>query len=328
MQTIVKKLHDKAYLPSVPVILKLFLTFSHVKEGAEILANTGFFSSLRVLLENGNESEKVETENPDRVWGLGSAVLSMIIYSLKDSYSSFPDMVDYVISCFILEKSDLVSNCLTTPNFPPDVIDRKKRARSHKKQLSLTDLKETQHTLVLICVLAKHHNVWSKIIKEMDPQLREMSIRLLSFISKGQRFAEHNRVGSLLCHPVRKGEFELDKKPSLVNSKSGWFSVSSIETLSSSTALVVVKDTPGGNIGVPHQTMFSDMVAVEVYRIAFYLLSFLCLQAAAAAKRAEELGFVDVAHFPDLPMPDILHGLQVLGLLSQLDFSRCLVTKE
>ncbi|XP_076958420.1 uncharacterized protein LOC143634144 [Bidens hawaiensis] len=60
--------------------------------------------------------------------------------------------------------------------------------------------------------------------------------------------------------------------------------------------------------------MFSDMVAVEVYRIAFYLLSFLCLQAAAAAKRAEELGFVDVAHFPDLPMPDILHGFQDQGI--------------
>ncbi|KAJ0513739.1 putative nucleoporin [Helianthus annuus] len=90
--------------------------------------------------------------------------------------------------------------------------------------------------------------------------------------------------------------------------------ISSALTLSSSTALVVVKDTSAGNIDVPHQTMFSDMAAIEVYKIAFHLLSFLCLQAAAAAKRAEDLGFVDVAHFPDLPMPDILHGLQDQGI--------------
>ncbi|KAI3804009.1 hypothetical protein L1987_32177 [Smallanthus sonchifolius] len=302
VQNIVKKLHDKTYLPSVPVILKFFLTFALVKEGAEILANTGFFSSLRVLLENGNESEKAENENPERLWGLGSAVMSMIIYSLKDSYSSsFSDMVDYVISCFILEKSDLISYCLNTPSFPPDIIDRKKRARAQRKQTSLSALKETQHTLVLICALAKHHNVWSKTMKEMDPQLRETSIHLLSFISRGRHLAENSRVTPLLCRPILKEEFEWHKKPSFINSKSGWFSFSAVSTSSSSTALVV-------------ETMFSDMAAIEVYKIAFYLLSFLCLQAAAAAKRAQELGFVDVANFPDLPMPDILHGLQDQGI--------------
>ncbi|KAK9070882.1 hypothetical protein SSX86_009450 [Deinandra increscens subsp. villosa] len=314
VQTIVKKLHDKTYLPSVPVILKLLLTFTLVKEGAEMLANTGFFSSLRVLLENVNESEKAENENPEHLWGLGLAVVSMIIYSLKDSYSSsFSDMVDYVISCFILEKSDLVSYCLTTPNFPPAIIDRKKRARAQRKQLSLSALKETQHTLVLICVLAQHHNLWSKTMKEMDPQLREMSIRLLSFISKGRHLAENSRTTPLLCHPILKEEFEWHKKPSFIKSKSGWFSYSPVSAVSS-TALVVVKDTSAENVDVTHQTMFSDMAAIEVYKIAFYLLNFLCLQAASAAKRAEELGFVDVAHFPDLPMPDILHGLQDQGI--------------
>ncbi|KAL8234414.1 hypothetical protein R6Q59_020514 [Mikania micrantha] len=314
VKTIVKKLHDKTFLPSVTVVLKLFLTIALVKEGAEMLADTGFFSSLRVLLENGNGSEKAENENPERLWGLGSAVVSMIIYSLKDSYSlSFSDMMDYVISCFILEKSDLVSCCLSTPNFPPD-IDRKKRARAQRKQASLSALKETHHTLVLICVLAKDYNMWGKTMKEMDPQLREMSIRLLSFISRGRHLAENSRATSLLCHPILKEEFQWHKKPSFINNKSGWFSFSCVSSSSSSTALVVVKDPSAGNVDIPHQTMFSDMVAIEVYKIAFYLLSFLCLQATAAAKRAEELGFVDVAHFPDLPMPDILHGLEDQGI--------------
>ncbi|KAK4341216.1 hypothetical protein RND71_039717 [Anisodus tanguticus] len=30
-----------------------------------------------------------------------------------------------------------------------------------------------------------------------------------------------------------------------------------------------------------------------------------------AAERAEEVGFVNLAYFPELPMPDILHCLQI-----------------
>ncbi|XP_024962200.1 uncharacterized protein LOC112502498 isoform X4 [Cynara cardunculus var. scolymus] len=330
VQNIVKRLHDKKYLPAVPVILKFLLTFARVRGGAEMLVNIGFFSSLRVLFEgsldggtlslaNGNESEKAEKEKPQHIWGLGLAVVSMIIYSLRDS-SSNSDMVDYVISCFILEKLDLVSYCLNTPNFPPD-IDRKKRARAQRKQTSLTALKETQHALMLICMLAKHPNLWIKNMKEMDSQLRERSIHLLAFISRGPHLGEHSRVAPLLCHPIVKEEFEWYKKPSFINSKSGWFSLSpvgcgldpSFSALSSSSALVV-KDPSAENIDTSPQTCFSDMAAIDVYKIAFYLLHFLCLQADAAAKRAEEVGFVDVAHFPDLPMPDILHGLQDQGI--------------
>ncbi|GJX61656.1 hypothetical protein Tco_0294556 [Tanacetum coccineum] len=318
LQNVVKKLYNNSYLPAVPVILKFLLTFARVRGGAEMLANCGFFSSLRVLLENGNESEKAGIEKSENMWGLGLAVVSMIINSLRDSSSS-SDMVDYVISCFILEKSDLVSCWLDIPDFFLD-IDRKKRARAQRKQTSLTGLMETQQALMLICMLAKHHNVWTKSMKEMDLQLRERSIHLLAFISKGPHVGANSRIPLLLCHPVLKEEFEWYKKPSFINSKSGWFSLSPVgcgldprfSTLSS-TALVV-KDSSAENVDVIRQTGFSDMAAIEVYKIAFYLLKFLCMQAAAAAKRAEEVGFVDVAHFPDLPMPDILHGLQDQGM--------------
>lgn len=331
VQNIVKRLHDKNYLPAVPVILKFLLTFARVRGGAEMLVNIGFFSSLRVLFEgsldggtlslaNGNESEKAEKEKPQHIWGLGLAVVSMIIYSLRDSSSS-SDMVDYVISCFILEKLDLVSYCLNTPNFPPDV-DRKKRARAQRKQTSLNALKETQHTLMLICMLAKHPNLWIKNMKEMDSQLRERSIHLLAFISRGPHLGENSRVTPLLCHPILKEEFEWYKKPSFINSTSGWFSLSAVgcgldprfSAISSSSSALVVKDPSAENIDSSPQTCFSDMAAIDVYKIAFYLLNFLCMQADAAAKRAEEVGFVDVAHFPDLPMPDILHGLQDQGI--------------
>jgi len=60
-----------------------------------------------------------------------------------------------------------------------------------------------------------------------------------------------------------------------------------------------------------HQTPFSDTAAIQMYRIAFLLLKFLCMQAKAAVKGAAELESIDPAHFPELPMPEILHGLQV-----------------
>ncbi|GJZ30229.1 hypothetical protein Tco_0575276 [Tanacetum coccineum] len=53
-----------------------------------MLANCGFFSYLRVLLENRNESEKAGNEKSENMSGLGLAVVSMIINSLRDSSSS------------------------------------------------------------------------------------------------------------------------------------------------------------------------------------------------------------------------------------------------
>jgi hypothetical protein len=73
----------------------------------------------------------------------------------------------------------------------------------------------------------------------------------------------------------------------------------------------VVRDRSSGDSGSAKQTRFTEMIAVQIYRIAFLIMKFLCSQAKEAVKRAEELEFVDLAHFPELPMPDILHGLQV-----------------
>jgi len=45
------------------------------------------------------------------------------------------------------------------------------------------------------------------------------------------------------------------------------------------------------------RTGLSDTVALQVYRIAFLLLKFLCLQTMDAVKMTEEVGFVDLTHF-------------------------------
>lgn len=330
---VVQKLQDESSVATIPVILQFLLTLSRVREGALMLVNTGFFASLRGLLAKLSDdphstmihSERSlsnafdKTEKPKHIWGLSLAVVTAIIHSLGDSSSS-TGIVDYVIAHLLVEKDFLVSYYLSAPDFPSEDHD-KKRARSLKRHTTLSSLKETEQTLMLICVLARHRNSWNKAMKEMDSQLREKSIHLLAFISRGnQRLGESpKRVAPLLCHPVLKEEFEWYKKPSFINSRNGWFVLTPLgcgldpkfSSMSSRTTSVVGKDQFDDNAYSAPQTNFSDITAIQIYRITFLLLKFLCIQAEGAAKRAEEVGFVDLAHFPELPMPDILHGLQV-----------------
>ncbi|CAL5402245.1 unnamed protein product [Camellia sinensis] len=336
LQHLVLKLQDNNSHTSISIILKFLLTLARVREGAEMIFAAGFLPSLRVLfsdLSEGNSFSAIQSEmnvvnssdkieKPQDIWGLGLAVVTAMIQSLGDS-SSCADIVDYVIAYFLSEKACLISYYLSAPEFPSDDSD-KKRARSQKIPTSLSALKETEHTLMLICVLAKHRNSWMKAMKEMDSHLRERSIHLLAFISRGtQRLGEsHSGAAPLLCHPVLKEEFNWYKKPSLVDSRSGWFALSPLgcglnprfSAVSSKTTALVVKDQGTETTDPASHTYFSDTIATQIYRIAFLLLKFLCLQAEGAIKRAEEVGFVDLAHFPELPMPEILHGLQDQGI--------------
>ncbi|GAB2233123.1 hypothetical protein Droror1_Dr00002340 [Drosera rotundifolia] len=74
---------------------------------------------------------------------------------------------------------------------------------------------------------------------------------------------------------------------------------------------IVLQDPSSRSVAIVAPTHFSDTVAIQIYRTTFLLLKFLCLQANNATRITEELGFVDLSHFRELPMPDILHGLQI-----------------
>ncbi|KAJ7978575.1 Nucleoporin like [Quillaja saponaria] len=327
LQHVILKLHDKSSLASIQTTMKFFLTLARVKGGAEMLFNSGFLSSLKVLFaEYGSRpfsrvnDERVsnlheETEKPQSIWGLGLAVVTAMVQSLADS-SYCIDIVDNMIQYLFSEKSYLISYYLNAPDFPSDDHD-KKRPRTQKSQTSFTTLKDTENTLMLMCELAKHWNSWVKAMKEMDTQLREKCIHLLAFISRGAHHLgeSSSRNTPLLCPPTLKEEFDDYGKPSFIDSKNGWFAISQfgcVSKLSSpatSTALIINGQATKSSDSIP-KTYFSDRIAEQIYRISFLLLKFLCLQAEGAAKRAEEVGFVDLAHFPELPMPEILHGLQ------------------
>ncbi|KAI9127540.1 hypothetical protein K1719_000533 [Acacia pycnantha] len=325
LQLLMLKLQDKTS-SSIPIILKFLLTLSRVKGGADMLYGSGFLSSLRVLFaECGEAFSRIHSENvgslherlemPGDIWGLGLAVVTAMVQSLEDS-SSCTAIVDNVIPYFFQENAYLIFSSLNAPDLPSDHRD-KKRPRPQRSWMSLANLKETEHTLMLMCELAKHWNSWTKAINEADRQLRERCIHLLAFISRGtQRLGDlSNRSASLLCQPTLKEDFDSCLKPSYINSKHGWFAisphccVSKLKTTPVSAALTTHGQATKSTDLFP-KTCFSDTVAVQIYRIACLLLKFLSLQAEGAVKRAEEVGFVDLAHFPELPMPEILHGLQ------------------
>ncbi|OIV99597.1 hypothetical protein TanjilG_17407 [Lupinus angustifolius] len=325
LQLVMLKLQDKTS-PSIPIILKFFLTLARVRGGAEMLYCSGFLSSLRLLFAESGESfsrfgsenlgslyEKFET--PQDIWGHGLAVVTSMVQSLRDS-SYGTAIVDSMVPYFFSEKAHLIFYSLNAPDLPSNDHD-KKRPRAQRSLISFATLKETEHTLMLMCELAKHWNSWIKATKNVDRQLREKCIHLLAFISRGtQRLSElSSKNAPLLCPPTVKEDFETCLKPSHVNSRNGWFALAPLGCVSKpkissfSTALSIYGQAAESTEPVP-QTCFSDKVAVQIYRIAFLLLKFLCLQAEGAAKRAQEVGFVDLTHFPELPMPEILHGLQ------------------
>lgn len=331
LQNAISKLQDKNPLISVIVVLKFFLTLARTHGGAELLQSVNILSSLKYLfsqllvekpstalrqLEGGLVSTTGNDGKAESIWGLGLAIVIAMIDSLADCPSS-ADIAESMILFFFVEKSDLISYYLSAPDLPAD-DQCKKRARTKNASISLHTLVETQSTLELICTLAKHQIVWNKTMKGRDSALREQIIHLLAFISKGgQQIGEDpSKTPSIMWLSVSKDQLVSYGRLQLMGSKHGWLALSALNgnhtSLSPGAGTALVE---ANQIKEPIQASskihFSDSVALLMYKIAYFLLTFLCSQAEAAAKRAEDVGFIDLAHYPELPMPEILHGLQV-----------------
>lgn len=317
LQNIAQIIQQKDDILSVCVYLNFLLTLSRTKSGTRMLYAGNIFSGLKYLMNNsltrdnfsGNNNEK-----PEQIWGCCLAIITSMIHSLGDD-PSFIDVVDNTICYLFSEKDYILSYILSFPTFSSDEY-KKKRARDQKTGTSLTSLRLTEQTLILVCVLVKHQSSWTKGMKEIESQLTERCIHLLAFISKGMQHSgdSPNKYVPTFCTPILKEEIDLNEEPSFIGSKQGWFRICSAglstkAKLLSSLALVV-KDQASENADVGSKSSFSDIVAIHMYRIALILLKVLCMLAKSAAKRAEELEFIDLAYFPELPMPEILHGIQ------------------
>ncbi|CAN6299788.1 unnamed protein product [Urochloa humidicola] len=318
LQAILHKCQNGGLL-STQVILNFLLTLGRTKDGATVLQSANIFAFLKVLLSQLSLDDSclrnsLSTQVKDVTqWGLGLAIVASLNHCLDDDISR-NNVADSTIS-FLSGQVPLMSSYLSAQSV--SVHQSKKRALSHKSQTSLSALSLAENILILLCILAKYHFPRDTGKKEVDSELREIIIHLLAFISRGgvKTGDSSNWNSSFFCPAVVKEELALNEKAPLIHSKHGWFKFAASCTLStagaSSTTLpLVIRDKSSGDSDFIRQTRFTEMLAVQIYRIAFLIMKFLCSQAKEAVKRAEELEFLDLAHFPELPMPDILHGLQ------------------
>ncbi|KAL6643423.1 hypothetical protein ACP70R_018189 [Stipagrostis hirtigluma subsp. patula] len=321
LQAILHKCQNGDLL-STQVILNFLLTLGRTKDGAKILQSANIFAFLKIILSqlslDGSclrNSFSAQTKDVN-LWGLGLAIVASLNYCLDDDISRnnvANSTINFLSGQVPLMSAYLCAQSVTTHQ-------SKKRALLQKSQTSSSALNLTENILTLLCILAKSHFPRDTGMNDVDTELREIIIHLLAFISKGsvKMGDSSNWTSSFFCPAIAKEEVELNEKPPIIRSKHGWFKFAASSTssaagvpVSSSAALpLVIRDKGPGDSGSIRQTRFTEMLAVKIYRIAFLIMKFLCSQAKEAVKRAEELEFLDLAHFPELPMPDILHGLQ------------------
>ncbi|KAJ8512137.1 hypothetical protein OPV22_002571 [Ensete ventricosum] len=330
LQHILQNIQERDALASAPVSFNFLLTLGRTKGGAEMLSSCKFLSSTMVLLSklhdgrpfsNNLDKSEITTiydEKHVHIWVASLAIIISLIQSLGDDIS-YMDIMVSALRYFFSEKPYMLS-------FYFSALIRlandhsKKRAQTHKFQISLTALKLMENSLMLLCVLARYQTSWIKVMKEMDSELRETIIHVLAFTSRGpQRVGDSlGRSLTLYCQPTTKEEVELNRRPSFIRSQHGWFTLSTAGFLTKTTSSdslstslsVVIRDEENDNADLDYRSHFSDTIAIHIYQIVFLLLQFLCMQAKAAVKRADEVEFVDLAYFPELPSPDILYGLQ------------------
>ncbi|XP_078448301.1 nucleoporin (DUF3414) isoform X2 [Wolffia australiana] len=280
LQLIIHNLSTKDRLTSIHVIPSFLLTLARLKGGAQMLYKADFFQCLKTLISL--------SEDLGSIWCLAVAFTESMIVSLGDD-SSCSDLVTAAIRYFYPGSDSMMYGHLSLPSISSNDDRSKKKPRTQKARTSLTALKGTEQALMLTCRLAKYHRLWMLEMREKNSELRERMIHMLAFISKTSQ-------PPLFCPPTLKEEYFDHEKPSYIGSILGWFSSS------------------------VNRSRFSDTVAIHMYRIAFHLLEFLCIQATTAAKRAEEVGYVDPQLFPELPMPEILHGIQdqSIGIVTEI----------
>lgn len=207
-------------------------------------------------------------------------------------------------------------------------------------------MQEVQHVMSLLCELSSHQMTWRRTLPDSIPEFEEMSLHLLAYIAREglvRSGVYHSSHIGIRCQPVLKEEIAAHARPSIVGSSAGWFAVcargcvvkeangssasppkntpvattsSPLRTGSSSpsSGLVSTGSSAASASSAPPCTEYSDLVAIDVYRLVLLLLKFICKQVQHAVDRFESGGTNDYSHFPQLPAPEVLYPLQVCNL--------------
>ncbi|OAE22984.1 hypothetical protein AXG93_653s1010 [Marchantia polymorpha subsp. ruderalis] len=328
------------------MMLNFCLLFVRLRNGAELLHGAGIFSHLRMLNNQFKEElsfSSGDMEGPfsvfwkngkqhDGLWGLGVSVVTGLVLSLADKDPGGL-VLQNAITYIQLEKDRLLG-ALRSPSTPLDLQGRKK-AKLQRPRTTLSALQETQHVVALLCEVSHHNAQWTCTLKESVSDFGELVVHLLAFIAREGlvRLGSTIRSGTgtgFSCSPVLKDEIVDHTKSPTVGSTCAWFAVTatgcyveSSEPSDSSQSSVRSPSQPrhhspnrrtsslsSSPVGGLRASEYSERVAIQIYKLAFLLLRLLCQQAHHAIARVEEGGPPDYLHFPELPAPEILHGLQ------------------
>ncbi|KAG0491617.1 hypothetical protein HPP92_005015 [Vanilla planifolia] len=222
LEHLIQIMHQQNSRVSVAVAFNFFLTMAQTKGGAEMLCSNNLLSYLKIFLSNLVDEEP----NPDEacfssngykddkhahLLGLGFAIITAAIQSLHDDSSVF-DIFDGTIRDFVAE-AYTVFYFVSAPNLPSEGQSIKKK-RIQGSPTSLTALRLVEHYLSLICLLEGQQSHQKRGLQEIDLDLRQKSIRLLSFISKEAQHAgepSYNRTIPFICLPSLKRRLNLTK---------------------------------------------------------------------------------------------------------------------
>lgn len=194
----------------------------------------------------------------------------------------------------------------------------------------------------LLCELSRHQMTWRRTLPDSIPEFEEMSLHLLAYIAREglvRSGVYHSSHIGIRCQPVLKEEIAAHARPSIVGSSAGWFAVcargcavkeangtaspspentppattsSPLRTSSSSPSSgLVISGSSTASTSSATCTEYSDLVAINVYRLVLLLLKFTCKQVQHAVDRFENGGTTDYSQFPQLPAPEVLSPLQV-----------------
>ncbi|KAJ7540471.1 hypothetical protein O6H91_10G016600 [Diphasiastrum complanatum] len=337
-------------------LLQLCLTFSRAKKSAEMLHSAGFIDHFLVLSQQLREDSSFvasDSAGPFSIWhkrprqqglwGLGVAVVTAMVHVLANNDIN-SSIVDSAFRFFRVESCRMLG-ALHTPYSIND-SEGKKRARFQHPQTSLSSLQETQYVIALICELVHYHVLWENALQDAASTLREMAIHLLAYIAREglARPSSYTSAGLALiviCPPQNKEEIIAQSRAPIVGSTSAWFAVAARGSVSNSkkviprlsshsspssplrknssfSTAVVVFDNAKADFSVAYSE-YSDKVAFCVYSIASLLLTFICTEVQQAIQDSEGQ-IPNVSRFPELPAPEILHGLQdqVMAVLTEI----------
>ncbi|MCO5606556.1 hypothetical protein L7F22_060744 [Adiantum nelumboides] len=311
-------------------VLSLLLSLSHVRSGVEMLQAANGFSHILMFTEKLKEElSQGEVHGPFSVsrrrarrhelWGLSAAIVAAFVQALAENTR---DRAIEVAFAFLDSQKEQILHALQSPGCLS--TETGNMVRCGNTETTVSALQETNQVLHVLVVLVRYPAQWAQVMGASEVVLRHKCIHLLAYIAKEglMRNAGSSGTPSFRCYPNTKEEVRSHRLPSLLNTTSGWFGLAA-KGVSMTHKFAVFEPNDQASLSLLSRmshghsqadsvlaTIYSDSVALYVYRISLLLLEILCRQAHHIALVMSEGGTHNCNVFPEFPAPEILHGLQ------------------